>query len=261
MDNSWIKLYRKYTESSIFKSGAKANQLWLHLLLNANYKQSKFWLDKFQQEIVVERGEIVFSLRNLLEELNTYHDEQGRKHIVGKNDRMTLQNLRTLLRQFEKRNEIIIKSTQPITHIKIVKYEDYQAKPEHKEEEVTQEVTQDQHKPNTSLTQSKEYKESKEEKNEGYISLTPNQLAKLEEEFPKIEVIKAYERFKLWQKANGHTFKNPLARFRLWLMDEKNLKKPTPTPVFVPNLPKDDELISAEKLEEFRQKRKGLLRT
>lgn len=222
-NNSWIKLYRKTVDNGIMRDHT-AWVIFSWLLLNVD--------------------------QNGFRKIGRYQlcDELGIKPAT----------YYKALERLEKKWGVITTSNRiRFTEVWIVNWAKYQqAETAHSNQSITPVETDD----NESNTK-QEYKNKELKNREGYISLTQNQLRKLEEEFPKLEVLKAYDRFKLWQEANGHTFKNSLARFRLWLMDEKSLIKPIPSPVFKANLPAEKDLISPERLEEFRRKRKELFHT
>lgn len=87
-------------------------------------------------------------------------------------------------------------------------------------------------------------------KNNTYIQLSKNQIAKLKADFIGLDVEFELSKFKAWQKANDKTFPNVLERFRLWLMDCKQKEKQTPSkslqrPVFKVNPIVSDPLFKS----------------
>lgn len=105
-------------------------------------------------------------------------------------------------------------STTNKTEIRLLNWDKYQSS----KESVNHETTMSQPRDNT----------INKNKNNTYIQLTKGQKAKLEKEFPTVEVLLELEKFTAWQKANNKTFPNVLERFRLWLMDCRDKQNQTP---------------------------------
>ena len=102
MNESWIKLFRKFLDWEWFHDDAMV-KMWLYLLLMANYEDRKW------QGGVVKRGELVTSIPTLMRDLNR-----------------TKQQIRTSLLRLVNTKEITLKTTHRYTIITICKYESYQ---------------------------------------------------------------------------------------------------------------------------------------
>ena len=100
----WITLHRKilnwqwYHNTNVFR-------VFMHLLLNANYE------DKYWNGIVIKRGQVVTSIRN-----------------ISKETGLSIQHTRTAITNLQKTKEITIKTTNKYSLVTIEKYNDYQNK-------------------------------------------------------------------------------------------------------------------------------------
>jgi len=225
MNNGWIKVYRKILDNGIMRDHT-AFIIFSWLLLNVD-KSGFRTIGRYQ----------------LCDELGikpaTYYKA---------------------LERLEKKWGVIKTSNRiRFTEVWIVNWLKYQqADTTHSNQSINTVETDD----NESNTK-QEYKNKELRIESGGIVLTKNQLHTLEEEFPNIDVPRSYERFKLWQQANGKTFTNTLARFKMWLQDEKrNIKIiPKKIPEFKPNLPSPEELVSDERVQELMRQKEKLLHT
>jgi len=109
MDNGFIVIWRKITETSFYKT-PNCGFLAMHLLLKASHKDYKFVFNK--QEQVILRGQVLTGLFAL-------SNETG----------ISIQSLRTSLRILENVGFLTSKSTNKFRVISICKYGDYQDKP------------------------------------------------------------------------------------------------------------------------------------
>lgn len=98
----WIKIHDSLLKWEWY-GDVNMMALWLHLLLNANYK------DKRWQGIIVKRGQLVTGRAKLSKELG-----------------ISERSVRTCLNRLKTTNEIAIKTTNKYSIITICKYEDYQ---------------------------------------------------------------------------------------------------------------------------------------
>jgi len=224
-DSSWIKLYRKLDNNEIIRD-THALQLFIFLLIN----------------VPRETGEY----------------STGRKLLAAQLGVKEATVYAALMRLQRKYHMVQVSSNNKYTTIRLLNWAKYQEKSLPSQPN-NNDITTTSQRDNT-ITRI----ENKEERREsGGIVLTKNQLTSLEEEFPKVDVPRSYERFKLWQQANGKTFTNTLARFKMWLQDEKRNVKiiSKKTPEFRPNLPSPEEMISDEKVAELMRKKRELLHT
>ena len=101
-NNGWIKLHRSYTKSSIFKD-IKANQLFIYCLLRANHQKN------FYQGTPIEAGSFTTSL-----------------DIISSETSLSVQEVRTQLRNLKNCGAIIKRATNRYTMITLVNWEPYQ---------------------------------------------------------------------------------------------------------------------------------------
>ena len=98
----WIKIFNKFLQWEWFDI-AEMVQLFLYLLLNANYK------DVVWRGVVVKRGQLITS-----------------RDKIGKDLRLTERQVRTCLSRLKATGEISIKATNKYSIITICKYDEYQ---------------------------------------------------------------------------------------------------------------------------------------
>lgn len=124
MDNGWIKIHRSMLEWEWY-SDLPCRVLFMHLLLKANYKKTRF------QGHEIPKGSAVVGLNSLSEDTG-----------------LTKQQIRTALKKLKNTQEINTQTTSKFTIVSILKWEDYQ--------ESNTQTTQEQHTCNTRATTSKE---------------------------------------------------------------------------------------------------------
>jgi hypothetical protein len=150
MHRGYIKIWRKLLEWEWFLK-PETLQVFLYLLLKANYKESKF------MGYTVNRGQIVTGRNSLSEKLT-----------------LSPRTVRTSLERLKTTNEITIKTTNKFSIITLCNYETYQ----NDFIENDQQNDQQNDKPTTSkrpandqqTTTSKEFKNSKNSKNKTYTT-------------------------------------------------------------------------------------------
>jgi len=157
MHRGYIKLWRKITDWEWFKD-SKTLSLFIHFLLEANYKPSRF----MGHEIPV--GSLVCGLYRLSEDTG-----------------LSVQSIRTSIGRLKSTNDITTKSTNHFTIVSIVNFKSYQDRTEY---ESTNKLTNHQQTTNKQLTTSKECKKDKNDKNKAvnpffweFKKLYPNCLA------------------------------------------------------------------------------------
>lgn len=126
MKENWIKLHSKILEWEWYKN-SNVFRVFIHCLLKANWKDGKF------EGQTIPKGSFVTSRKNLSEELD-----------------MSIQNIRTALKNLEKTKNLTIKTTNKFTIIKVNNYELYQ--------QPNQQLTNNQPATNQQLTTIEEYK-------------------------------------------------------------------------------------------------------
>lgn len=204
MNESWIKLYRKFKKWEWYKNSI-VKDVFIELLLNVNFK-NKRW-----QGIEIKRGQLITSVSHLVEGLNNN----------PKKPTITTQNIRTALDRLKSTNEITIASTPNYTLITINKFEDYQ--------KVTNKLTNDQQTTNKRLTTTKEYKNIKNDKNVLSVYSKNSTLSSILE-VDLVEISNRYSvpvsfvRSKLDDLTNWHEknpqknqYKNYLSALREWV--------------------------------------------
>lgn len=127
-DYTWISLHRKFLKWQWYKN-INVKTLFIHLLLKANYK------DNYWQDIVIKRGQILTSIKNLSDEIG-----------------LTEQQTRTALNKLKSTNEITIKTTSKFSLITIEKYDFYQNNNKKITNEITQNLTNEQQTNNKQIT-------------------------------------------------------------------------------------------------------------
>jgi hypothetical protein len=139
----WIKLYRQLTNKAIWKCSTPEQKVVLiTLLLMADHKGNEWeWQGK---KHITKPGQFITSLKSIAEKAG-----QG----------ISIQNVRSSLKKFEKYEFLTNKSTKTGRLITIVNWEFYQAK----SEESTDKSTNDQQRGNNEVTTNKNDKECKED--------------------------------------------------------------------------------------------------
>jgi len=134
MYNSFIKLSRKiqkwewYTDGNTFR-------VFLHLLMDANFKQSKF------KGHVLPVGSLIIGRKMLAADLQ-----------------LSEQQIRTSINKLKSTNEITIKATNKFSICTIVKWAEYQTQQPTKPQQINQQVTNNQPTSNQQVTTEEEVK-------------------------------------------------------------------------------------------------------
>ena len=130
----WIRIHRKFLDWEWFNK-SEAVHLFIYLVLKANHKDGQW------QGIDVKRGQFVTSFGK-----------------ISSDTGISLQTIRTLLKKFEKTNEINIQTTNKFTIVTICKYECYQQE----NEQTNTQLTNKQQTTNNQLTTNKNDNNNKE---------------------------------------------------------------------------------------------------
>ena len=124
--------------------------VFLHLLLNANYSESRF------QGVLVKRGELIIGRLKLAAALG-----------------LSEMQIRTCLNKLKSTNEISIKTTNRFSIVTICKYDSYQSNSnkdnQQNNQQDNQQITNNQPTDNQQITTSKKNKE--DNKNKEYIDI------------------------------------------------------------------------------------------
>lgn len=140
MEEGYIKLFRKFKEWEWYDD-INTKVLFLHLLLSVNYKNKKW------RGTDIKKGEIITSLNHLADETQ-----------------LTKQQIRTSLNKLKSTQEITYKTTHSYTLITLVNWGKYQCCEEKTTQQITHNLTHEQHSDNTAITLTK--KRNKEIKKE-----------------------------------------------------------------------------------------------
>ena len=105
----YVKLYRKIQDWGWFQDGNML-KVMLWLIINANTQDSEY------RGIPVRRGSLVTSLKDLTENLSG----------SSKHEKISIQQMRTIVKRLTRTGEILVSSTNAFTVITICKYDVYQ---------------------------------------------------------------------------------------------------------------------------------------
>ena len=133
--SGWIKIHRKFLDWEWFNK-SEAVHLFIYLVMKANHKEGTW------QGIELKAGQFVSSFGK-----------------ISSDTGISLQTIRTLLKKFEKTNEINTQTTNKYTIITICKYECYQQE----NEDSNTQLTNKQQTTNKQLTTNKNDKNNKKE--------------------------------------------------------------------------------------------------
>lgn len=133
-NNGYIKIFRSILEWEWWDD-PNTFRLFIYLLLNANWKESKYHGE------YVSRGSLVVGLKSLSQTLG-----------------MSVQSLRTSLSHLKSTGEITIKSTNKFSVVTIVNWEKYQGMDGEANKQINKQLTNNQQTTNKQLTTEEEYK-------------------------------------------------------------------------------------------------------
>jgi hypothetical protein len=159
----WIKIHRKFLDWEWFNK-SEAVHLFMYLTLKANHKDGQW------QGIDIKKGQFVTSFGK-----------------ISADTGISLQTIRTLLKKFEKTNEINIQTTNKYSVITICKYECYQQETD----ETNEQLTNKQQTTNNQLTTNKNNKNNKEiniYRSFANLQLTFEQFEQLNKDFSKQQI-------------------------------------------------------------------------
>lgn len=120
MDNGWIKIHRKIMEWEWY-TDVNTYKLFTHFLLLANHETRK-WKGE-----TIKEGQFITG-----------------RHVLSKDTGLSEQQIRTCITRLKSTNEITTKSTNEFSLITIVKWADYQGKPEKSTSKSTSNLTNEQ---------------------------------------------------------------------------------------------------------------------
>lgn len=133
-DNGYIKIYRSMLDWEWYDD-TNTKMVFLHLLLNANWKESKY------HGFDVPKGGLVIGLESLAETLG-----------------ISVQSTRTSLNHLKSTGEITIKSTNKFSIVTIANWEKFQGSDDEINKQINKQLTNNQQTTNKQLTTEEEYK-------------------------------------------------------------------------------------------------------
>ena len=137
--NGYIKIYRTLLDWEWYDD-SNTKIVFLHLLLNANWRESKY------HGYIIPRGGLVIGLESLSKTLG-----------------ISIQSIRTSLNHLKSTNEITIKSTNKFSIVTIVNWEKYQGCDDDANKQTNKQLTNEQQTTNKQLTTEEEYKNIRKE--------------------------------------------------------------------------------------------------
>lgn len=198
MHRGYIKLFRKLKDWEWYND-VNTLALFLHLLIDANYKETKF------RGYVIPVGSVVIGRKALAEQLC-----------------LSEQEIRTALSHLKSSNDIVTRTTNKFTIATITNYKTYQCCEQQHQPTNNQPSTSHQPTINQQLTTSKEGKKDKKVRKEithpPFVSLTEKEYSDLAESYGK-NIIKGYiDKINDYLAATGKKpYKDYAAAIRQWL--------------------------------------------
>lgn len=171
----YIKIHRKLLSWGWY-SVPCVKDVFLHLLITANYAQSEY------RGVTIERGQAVFGLVSLSETLG-----------------YSVQQIRTAIRKLKQTGEIKVWSNNHFSIATITNYHEYQEIDEQQTD--NNQITNNQQSNNNQITTSKEEKEEKEIKKSTYTSVM-DEFNSICRSLPKIKAINAARRVRIERVAS-----------------------------------------------------------
>ena len=178
--SGWIKIHRKFLDWEWFNK-SEAVHLFIYLVMKANHKEGTW------QGIELKAGQFVSSFGK-----------------ISSDTGISLQTIRTLLKKFEKTNEINIQTTNKYTIITICKYECYQQE----NEDSNTQLTNKQQTTNKQLTTNKNDKNNKKEniyRNFKHLSLSFDEFNKLCIDYTKQQIDDILDQIENYSKNKDYT--------------------------------------------------------
>ena len=221
--NGWIKLYRSLLEKPIWLNSTPEQKVILITILMLASHVDKEW--EWQgNKFTIKPGQFVTSLPKLTEKCG---------------DGISIQNVRTALKRFEKLEFLTNKSTKTGRLITIENWGIYQGKDDEPNSDANSQLTDDQQTPNRQLTPIKNNKNIKNDKKDKkyiygeyrHVKLTAAEKDRLVSELGEDgfgECVRILDEYK---EQTGKTYKNDNLTIRKWVINEyekqlKNKVKP-----------------------------------
>ena len=146
MDEGYIKLFRSLQDWQWYQD-SNTKDVFLHLLLNANWEDYKF------KEYDVPKGSLVTSYASISRQLG-----------------LSIKSVRTAIKHLKRTGEVTVKVTNKFSIITIVNWEKYQCYDEKSTNKLTNKSTNNQPTTNQQLTTNKNIKNVRIEESKNNIS-------------------------------------------------------------------------------------------
>ena len=195
--SGWIKIHRKFLDWEWFNK-SEAVHLFIYLVMKANHKDGQW------QGIDIKKGQFATSFGK-----------------ISSDTGISLQMIRTLLKKFEKTNEINTQTTNKYTIITICKYECYQQE----SEQPNTQLTNKQQTTNKQLTTNKNDKNNKKEniyRNFKHLSLSFDEFNKLCIDYTKQQIDDILDQIQ--NNANNKKYTSLYLTAKNWLSRNKTLQ-------------------------------------
>lgn len=210
-DGNYIKIYRSLLEWEWY-SDINTCRLFLHMLLNANWKDGNF------QGTTVPRGSFISSLPKLSEET-----------------KLTIREVRTAISHLKMTGELTVKSHAKYSVFTVINYNLYQTN-----DTQIDSLATGKRQPNDIQTTTIEERK-KERKEEGkkiygeyrHVKLTEKQVGKLVQDYGQDIFDKAVKRLDEYIQETGKTYKDHNLTIRRWVIasvTKEDSKKDSPKP-------------------------------
>lgn len=197
--NGWIKIHRKFLNSSVFDNPILL-KVWFWCLMKANHTTSKFPFNGADME--VKAGEFITGVKVACKEL-----------------KLTQQKYRTCITYLQNTERISLKSTNRFTVISVNKWADYQT--------TNKPITNQQQTNNIPITT---YKNDKNVKNEGNTTFNPPLLEEIKQYCITRKNRVNHEKFRDFYESKGwmigkNKMKDWKAAIRTWEQSDKPLQE------------------------------------
>jgi rRNA-processing protein FCF1 len=214
--DGWFKFHRILFDKPIWITSTPEQKTILITIMGmVNFKENE-WEFK-GEKFIVKPGQCITSLESIAEK-------------SGKG--ITIQNVRTALKRFEKYGFLTNESTNKNRLITVVNWGFYQGEEEEPNKQTNMQLTSNQQAANKQLTTNKESNKVKKVKNEKkktqyaeFVSLTDDEYKKLVDEHsePKAkEMIRVLDNYK---GSKGTTYKSDYRAILNWVVERVNGQK------------------------------------
>lgn len=206
----WIKLHRELLDKAIWtESTPEQKTILMTILMLANHKEKEWeWKGK---RFKAEPGQFVTSLEKIA---------------LKSGKGISIQNVRTAIKRFEKYEFLTNESTNKNRLITIVNWCTYQATDDEPNKQNNKQLTSNQQATNKQLTTNKNVKNDKNVKKNKYadfVSMTTEQYQKLLTEFGEVGTKDRIENLNLYKGSKGVKYKDDYLTILAW--ERKNKKK------------------------------------